>query len=316
MQEDRVKQLVDLIDSAVNKAVIDTCVDKVYNEVVPAVRQHILETYGPLPQIIEVKSGPLTTRVTGIFHEKFETVLKLVSLNLPVYLSGEAGTGKNVICKQIAESLNLDFYFTNAVTQEYKITGFIDANGTYHETQFYKAFKNGGLFFLDELDASIPEVLVILNAAIANGYFDFPTGKVEAHPDFRLIAAGNTFGTGADHIYSGRYCLDGASLDRFSIVTISYSYRIEEEITKGDTNLLEFCHTFRALAKDASIKTIFSYRGLGAITALKDTMKLTDVLRMCLVKGMNRDDLEILKNGIRSSNLDKTNKYIVAFLSL
>ncbi len=34
MQEDRVKQLVGLIDSAVNKTVIDTCVDKVYNEVI------------------------------------------------------------------------------------------------------------------------------------------------------------------------------------------------------------------------------------------------------------------------------------------
>lgn len=76
-----------------------------------------------------------------------------------------------VICQQVAEALGLDFYFTNAVTQEYKLTGFIDANGNYQETQFYKAFTKGGLFFLDEMDASIPETLIILNAAIANRYY-------------------------------------------------------------------------------------------------------------------------------------------------
>ena len=117
-----------------------------------------------------------------------------------MFLAGPAGSGKNVICKQIAKALDLDFYFSNAVTQEYKLTGFTDANGTYHESQFYKAFRNGGLFMLDEMDASIPEVLIILNAAIANRYFDFPApiGYVEAHPDFRVVAAGNTFGNGAD----------------------------------------------------------------------------------------------------------------------
>lgn len=316
MQKDRVEELVELIDSAVNDTVISTCVDKVYNQVIPIVKEQILKTYGPLPQVIEVKQGPIVNRVTGIFHEKFKTVLNLVSLNLPVYLQGEAGTGKNVICKQIAEALGLEFYFTNAVTQEYKLTGFIDANGIYHETQFYKAFKNGGLFFLDELDASIPEVLVILNAAIANRYFDFPTGKVEAHKDFRLIAAGNTFGTGADHVYSGRYCLDGASLDRFNPITISYSPKIEENITKGDKELMIFCHTFRELVKDADIKAIFSYRGLGAITILKDTMPLTDVLRICLIKGMSKDDLNILKNGMKSKLSNDNNKYVKAFLTL
>lgn len=63
-------------------------------------------------------------------------------------------------------------------------------------SSMYKAFKYGGLFMLDEMDASIPEVLIILNAAIANRYFDFPApiGYVEAHPNFRVVSAGNTFG--------------------------------------------------------------------------------------------------------------------------
>jgi MoxR-like ATPase len=98
---------------------------------------------------------------------------------------------KNVICKQVAEALKLEFYFSNAVTQEFRLTGFVDANGRYQDTQFFHAFTEGGIFFLDEMDASIPEVLVILNAAIANRYFDFPGhGRVQAHENFRVIAAG------------------------------------------------------------------------------------------------------------------------------
>ena len=79
---------------------------------------------------------------------------------------------------------------------------------------------------MDEMDASIPETLIILNAAIANRYFDFPNGKVSANPNFRVIAAGNTVGTGADNNYTGRYCLDRASLDRFAMVNIDYSEKI------------------------------------------------------------------------------------------
>ena len=312
-QRNRVEEMCALIDDVISKTIIETGVDKVYNEVIPRVEKHILDTYGPLPQIVEIHNQGDVRKVTGIFHERFETILKLVANDLPVYLSGEAGTGKNVICKQIAEALGLQFYFTNAVTQEYKITGFIDANGKYHETQFYKAFKDGGLFFLDELDASVPEVLVILNAAIANKYFDFPIGKIEAHPDFRLIAAGNTFGTGADHVYSGRFCLDGASLDRFSTVTVPYSSRIEEAVTNGDKALLEFCYKFRKLVKGARIKAIFSYRGLGAITRLKGSMPLTDVLKICLVKGMNKDDVNTIKQGLPK---ESENEYIKAFKQL
>ena len=46
------------------------------------------------------------------------------------------------------------------------------------------------------MDASIPEVLVLLNAAIANGYFEFPNGKVNLN-HVHFVAAGNTVGSGA-----------------------------------------------------------------------------------------------------------------------
>lgn len=300
-----------VIEGVVNNAVTSEVKDKIFN----AVQEDILRKYGPLPEIVEIRApGKEPRPVTGTFHEAFPTVVKLVNMDLPVYLSGEAGTGKNVICKQVAEALNIPFYFTNAVTQEHKLTGFIDAGGHYHETQFYKAFKDGGLFFLDELDASIPEVLIILNAAIANRYFDFPTGKVTAHKDFRLIAAGNTFGTGADNVYSGRYNLDGASMDRFNVIPIKYSDKIERAITDNDKDLLDFCHAFRGLTKTSNINCIFSYRALDAITKLKKVLPIKVALKISLIKGMDKDDLILLQKGIKG--IPESNKYLRAFKEL
>lgn len=304
-------KIIKFLSDTIGKDVETRCT----NNIIDIINPYLKEATGKeVLNVIKVDGEPKTRQLKGVTHEKFKSVLQLVNLDIPVYLTGEAGSGKNVICKQIAEALGLEFYFTNAVTQEYRLTGFIDASGRYHETQFYKAFKNGGLFFLDELDASIPEVLVILNAAIANRYFDFPTGKVEANKNFRLVAAGNTTGTGADSVYSGRYCLDGASMDRFSIIPIPYSTAIELSITNKDEDLIDFCHAYRNTVKEAGINSIFSYRGLTAITKLKNSrMPLPEILKICLTKGMSGDDLNTIKGNIKCS---PANKYLIAFKEL
>lgn len=300
------------LENMMLKVLAEQSSEKVLEIAKPMLDEHIKKTYGILPQVIEVKTPATSHTIKGATHEKFEQVLNLVSLDIPVFLSGPAGSGKNVICKQVAESLNLDFYFTNAVTQEYKLTGFIDANGTYQETEFYKAFKYGGLFFLDEMDASIPDVLIILNAAIANRYFDFPNGKIEAHPDFRVIAAGNTFGTGADIEYTGRFQLDAASLDRFALVDIDYSPRIERAITNDNEELLDFCHKFRNICSHDGISCLFSYRTLERISKLENVFDdLSEVIKMSLTKGLGYDDIKIIYNGF-----DFTNKYTQALKKL
>ena len=177
----------------------------------------------------------------------------------------------------------------------------MDANGNFHETEFYKAFKNGGIFMLDEIDASIPEVLIILNAAIANRYFDFPNGKIEAHPDFRVIAAGNTFGTGASYTYVGRNQLDGASLDRFALIHVEYSEKIENSLA-DDKDLLKFIRKFRKSCEDNSINHIVSYRAITRMNKMKQVMPVKEVLESCLVKNLEKDDIRMIVNCMNGSN--------------
>ena len=234
---------------------------------------------------------PTVDESKTVKHIKFNHIKACVESSVPAYLHGPAGSGKNHVLQQIAEELNLEFYFTNSVQQEYKITGFIDAGGTYHETEFYKAFKHGGLFFLDEMDASIPEVLILLNASLANGYFEFPNGKIYAHKDFRVVSAGNTVGAGADEQYVGRLQLDQATLDRFAMIEFDYDRNIELVIAKGNEALVQFVRNLRAEADSKGIAATFSYRCITMVTQLESKLDLVEIIKMAVVKGLDKDTI-------------------------
>lgn len=166
-------------------------------------------------------------------HFLFETVLKLIAKNFNVYLYSAPGVGKTYMAQEIAKTLNLDFYFSGAVLEPYKLVGYKSAKGDYIETDFYRCFKNGGLFLFDEMDASNPEALITINAALANGFLDFPVGRVVAHERFRLIGAGNTNGIDIGNGYTARQQLDIATLDRFIFLEMPYDEKLEEKFARG-----------------------------------------------------------------------------------
>ena len=302
--------LTNVVANMVAQMKSDEIEQKVAEGLKEKVDAYIYEQYGRIEKKVTLVSEFGRKELPGVQHEKFETVLKFVANNEPVYLSGPAGSGKNVICKQVADALGLDFYFTNAVTQEYKLTGFTDANGRFHESQFYKAFVNGGVFMLDEMDASIPEVLIILNAAIANRYFDFPApiGKVDAHESFRVIAAGNTLGHGADSNYVGRNTLDAASLDRFAMIEIDYDNRIALNVTNNNTELVVFCNNFRKSAEKNGLQVTVSYRAMSRMAKMESLLDVKELLKTCLIKGLEKDDLHMIIQGMPSDH----NKYMDA----
>ena len=241
--------------------------------------------------------------IEGVAHEQLETILKFVAMDEPVMMTGPAGTGKNFIAKQVADALGLDFYFSNAVTQEYKITGYGDANGEFVKTQFFDAFTKGGLFLLDEMDASCPEALIVLNCAIANRYFDFPViGRVNAHPNFRVIANANTYGTGASMEYVGRNQLDGATLNRFAIVEVNYDKRIEDNVCP-DKDIADFCREFRKVCEINGVHHIVSYREMSRLYKMITVAGLDKAvaLKTCLTKGLEKDSLRMIMNNISDS---------------
>lgn len=300
-----------VLETMLREAMMKTLVDMNLDSIQEQIKERLVNEFGFKPVRHVVKMAKVETEVDEVVHHEFDTVLHWVANDTPIYMYGGAGSGKNVLAEQVAKALNLDFYFMNSVTDEFKISGFIDAYGVYHETEFYKAFKNGGLFFLDELDASAPEVLVCLNAAIANRYFSFPTGRVEAHKDFRVIAAGNTLGTGADASYTGRMQLDAASLNRFVVVEIDYDPAIDLLCAGGDTELVEFIELFRKVTKSCGLPVVASYRNITQIRVAMEKLNVKKALLQCLCKEMNQDDINIVAE--RMSSMRGANKYYDGF---
>lgn len=243
-------------------------------------------------------------------HPKYEMIETCIKSNIPVFLSGPAGAGKNYTLEQIANNNGWDFFFSNSVQDEFKLTGFIDAKGEYQETEFYKACtsENECIFFLDEIDASTPEVLVLLNAAIANGYFSFPNKRVDFGKNkVHFVAAGNTVGNGANDMYTGRQQLDQATLDRFAIIEFDYAKNIEKLITNNNDELIDFIRELRKIAKDNFTKTTFSYRCMEMVTKLEKTqMDLRDILKISVFKGLDQDTINTFK---MSDKLYETNEY-------
>lgn len=253
----------------------------------------------PVKHDITINMGE-THQVEGILHDKFEDVLKLVHANECVYLYGPAGSGKNVIAEQVATAMGLQFYSASTLLQKYELLGYGDANGKFIETSFYKAFVNGGIFFLDEFDGCSPEVAIALNGALANGYLDFPVvGFKRAHNDFRCIAAGNTTGRGANETYNGRFQLDAATLDRFCGIEVDYDRRIELNCAEGDEELVKFAHEIRSAAENKGISIVCGYR---AIKRLKKLEKLgfnkAEALECGLFKGLDKEDRNMLLENI------------------
>ena len=175
-------------------------------------------------------------RNCGKQHRSFPVLLQLLAARQHVYLVGPAGSGKTTAADECAKALGLDFYCQSvgAQTTQAQLIGYSDATGSYVPTHFRRAYENGGVFLLDEIDAGNANVLTVLNAALANGQCAFPDKMVTRHENFRCIAAANTFGTGADRQYVGRNQLDAASIDRFAFLDWPYDEALEAELADND----------------------------------------------------------------------------------
>lgn len=242
--------------------------------------------------------------VAGRVHKEFGRVCQLVKRGLNVYLYGPAGTGKTHLCKQISDALGVKFFSDQKISDDFKLTGFVDANGKYQGTELYRAVTCGGVYMLDEFDASDENAAIILNTLMANGYITFPgVGRVEVHPDFHVIACGNTLGRGADSDYTGRNCLDAATLDRFAVVQLDYDEEIELLKANGDKDFLRFIHAVRDAVKTCGVSMLATLRAVDAVTKIKDCFSPVECLRMCLFKGLEVDQIKIIAGECEGSGV-------------
>lgn len=155
-------------------------------------------------------------------HGVAEYVARLVKADIPVLLTGPAGTGKSSAAKYAAEAAGLTYREVNLAGAMASAIKGKDRLKEFIESQFTIAYRDGGVLCIEEIDAAHPTVLTAINNAIAGDEFwnDADGKSYKRHPNFRLIATANTMLTGATKQFNGRSAIDGATRDRFRMGTV------------------------------------------------------------------------------------------------
>lgn len=236
-------------------------------------------------------------KVGSIVHKNFETLLKMTACGVNVLMVGMAGTGKTHGAQSVAKALELPFHAISIGMQTTKsdVLGFVDANGRYVESSFYKAFKKGGIYLMDEIDAGNPNVLILVNSAISNGFCEFPNGEfIEAHKNFRFIGTANTFGNGSDGVFVGRNQLDLATLDRFCTIEWDIDEDVEDALVsdKAWLKIVRKCREIVAQNIDNSFVT--QRASLNGDKLLVAGVHIETVLSATILKGFKQDDKNMI----------------------
>ena len=192
---------------------------------------------------ITINETPDQPQFQNLQHEKLRAshlhapLLKAALMaDVPVWLYGEAGSGKSTAAEQMADELDLSFRSISLgpSTSKADLMGYRDATGEYRSTAYRETYEDGGVFLFDEIDNAHPSVLTILNNSIANNQGEFPDKRISRHDDTRFIAAANTIGRGATAEYVGRTPIDAATIDRFAFVPMDIDPELEEALVLGD----------------------------------------------------------------------------------
>lgn len=278
-------------------------------------------------QVEELKNRPTTSGTTinitigdkkhtrqtdRVLHPEFEWVMFLLANRRHVYLHGPAGSGKTEMAIECAKSLGLDFEYQNQVILRPDVQGFVDANGTYHDTPITRAASKGKLLICDEIDGWSPNALLCLNGLLSQGFIDIPNyGRINAHPDFYVVACGNTNGLGATALFNSRNKLCESDRDRFKFVEINYDAAVEKSIVSEHTDILDFIYDLRTICKDTKITLTLGYRCIKDLADFYDYPHTEKVVESCIFKGLKRDSVrEIL------SRMTVQNKYYQAVKKL
>lgn len=251
------------------------------------------------PVIAVHVAGREPVRVEEHTHPLFPKVLALVGAGLNVMMKGPAGCGKTHMAGQVFKALGLEYAAISgsAGASEAQLTGRLLPTGDggrfeYHPSSFVRMYENGGGFLFDELDAFDPNMLIVCNSATANGRFtiDARTNNPEAirHDRTALLAATNTFGTGPDAMYVGRFQLDESTLDRWYIVEMDYDRAYESQLAPPE--VCQWVWQVRERAQAGKVRRAVSTRMIQkAGAALAAGLPLHEV-KADLLRGWSRDE--------------------------
>jgi len=247
-------------------------------------------------------SGAKKVKKLGPQHANFPLLLSLVQAGVNVAMIGDAGSGKTHAPLEIAKALGLELYTVplGPMTSKSDMIGFISGMGKYVFSLACRGYEQGGVILLDEMDASNPAGLTIMNGMLDAIRAGFADKMRDRHPDCHFVAAMNTHGKGADTEYVGRAQLDLATLSRWYKI----EWNTDWELTRALVPDKKWVDRLQALSKSAQrqgIKgTIIGMRtarlGYAAMTKAGKTMEEAE--EGLIWFGMKPDDKQKILAGL------------------
>jgi MoxR-like ATPase len=152
-----------------------------------------------------------------------EIGIKNMWQDIHIIYKGPAGTGKTVIAQTLSALLNMPLYTMNGSTDTDSdmIIGSQGAsNGSTYvmEGLLVNAMKNAGIFYADEANFVLPEILSVVNAALDHRkeIYNYNNHEhVVGHRNFRFLASINEG-------YEGTKTMNKATTDRTVSVVVNY----------------------------------------------------------------------------------------------
>jgi MoxR-like ATPase len=252
------------------------------------------------PKEVTLIMPDLSKRDAGVQHRLFPRLLAMLACRINAFLVGPAGSGKTRAAEECAKVLQLPFYAMSFGKQspQSQIFGFVDATGTYRRSLFREAYENGGIFLADEIDAANDNTITSINAATSNDICGFPDGMVKKHADFIMLAAGNTYGRGADRQYVGRTQLDAATLDRFAVLNWDIDEELENAITSNRAWVTRV-QQLRANAAKNNVRIVITPRAsLKGERFLAAGISQAEVEEMVIWKGIDKATREKIEQRV------------------
>ena len=267
----------------------------------------VQEQLASLPaRTIEVSIPDRPTVDVGRQHPNFDKLVKSLALGT-VALVGPAGSGKTSAARAAAKAYGQAFtaISVGAQTSASDIFGFVDANGQHRKDTVARAITEGHVLLLDEYDTCHPGVSKQMNGILDSDttVVEFPHGKVEKHPEFRVVVAMNTTGRGASREYVGGRQQDASTLDRMFWIDWSYDTAFERELTlaqgastEAATDWIETIDKLRDRAVETGLRVTIGTRAkIRGARALAAGFSKDEALDLVLLSALGADERTSLK---------------------
>jgi cobaltochelatase CobS len=207
--------------------------------------------------------------------------MKVLSVGKCPMIKGPSGCGKTVLASQVAEALECEF-FRIVISPDMGISSLFgkQTEKGFVDSPLVMAVKRAmagerAVLLVDEMDTGSAECLVMLNALFEDAgavfYNPMTSEKLTITKDLFRIACVNTWGKGADHVYTGRNRLDAATLNRFALMSMDYCLDLERSIAlqfSNDLTLLKRLQEARTKLRQLGSDELVSTRAIESILTL------------------------------------------------